>query len=286
MNDDIIFIDGDMFENMCDLGFGDKYTKLKKLDLTILNDFIVSFKENRLPLIYVDSDRVKDFFEIVKNYDKSFALLSHNGDTNFYDQDIQNRPKCIKKWFGQNIDAENNDNILSLPIGLERKFWSNHKHKKFGLQHNVIKELRTKIISKNDKIFICHNDSTNTIKRGWIKPFFMKNEDYYIQQNNVSFKDFYINIMSYEYMISPEGNGIDCHRTWEILYLNSIPILEDSIYNRNIYSNLPVMMIKSFKDIDKNFLYINNTMKNEYNEYQKINFKYWEKEIFNMLKKN
>jgi hypothetical protein len=32
------------------------------------------------------------------------------------------------------------------------------------------------------------------------------------------------------YVLSPPGNGIDCHRTWEALFLGSIPIVKKSFW--------------------------------------------------------
>ena len=36
-------------------------------------------------------------------------------------------------------------------------------------------------------------------------------------------------LSSYKFALSPEGNGIDCHRTWECLYLGVIPIVKKSV---------------------------------------------------------
>ena len=33
----------------------------------------------------------------------------------------------------------------------------------------------------------------------------------------------------YKFAICPEGNGVDCHRIWECIYLGVVPIIIDSI---------------------------------------------------------
>ncbi len=52
--------------------------------------------------------------------------------------------------------------------------------------------------------------------------------------------------MSY-FVISPEENGVDCHRTWEALYLRAIPIVTRSI-NSEFYAGLPIIILDSWDD--------------------------------------
>ncbi len=48
--------------------------------------------------------------------------------------------------------------------------------------------------------------------------------------------------------ISPPGNGIDCHRTWESLLLGCIVIVKDSFLNP-LLKDLPVVVIQSWDEI-------------------------------------
>ncbi|CAF1041368.1 unnamed protein product [Rotaria sordida] len=57
----------------------------------------------------------------------------------------------------------------------------------------------------------------------------------------------------YPFWISPRGNGIDCHRTWEALYLDIIPIVWNSTLN-SLYANLPVVIINNHTDLTESFL--------------------------------
>lgn len=57
----------------------------------------------------------------------------------------------------------------------------------------------------------------------------------------------------YSFWISPRGNGIDCHRTWEALYLDIIPIVWNSTLN-SLYENLPIVIINSHADLTESFL--------------------------------
>ena len=57
----------------------------------------------------------------------------------------------------------------------------------------------------------------------------------------------------YSFWLSPRGNGIDCHRTWEALYLDVIPIVWNSSLNA-LYENLPIVIIQNYTEITETFL--------------------------------
>jgi hypothetical protein len=51
------------------------------------------------------------------------------------------------------------------------------------------------------------------------------------------------------FVVSPNGNGVDCHKTWEALYLKTIPIVTKSI-NVDFYLDYPIIVIDSWSDFD------------------------------------
>lgn len=52
------------------------------------------------------------------------------------------------------------------------------------------------------------------------------------------------------FVLSPEGNGMDCHRTWEALLLGNIPVVR-----RNplvgLYDGLPVLVVDDWADVTR-----------------------------------
>ena len=83
----------------------------------------------------------------------------------------------------------------------------------------------------------------------------------------------------FAFVLSPHGNGYDCHRLWEALVLGCIPIVKTSALD-GLYEDLPVLIVKQWSDITKKLL--ENTIKafkekhqaNEFN-YDKLTLKYW-----------
>lgn len=81
--------------------------------------------------------------------------------------------------------------------------------------------------------------------------------------------------VEFTFIVSPHGNGLDCHRTWEALCLNCIVIVKASPLD-GLYEGLPVLIIKEWSDITEVLLL--ETMdqyKNKIFKYEKLTLNYW-----------
>ena len=96
--------------------------------------------------------------------------------------------------------------------------------------------------------------------------------------------DCYQHQTQYAFSISPHGNGLDCHRTWESLCLGCIPIVKTSVLD-GLYDDLPVLIVKEWSDINQKLLnntiqeFREKTVNNQYN-IQKVKLEYWKKQIY------
>jgi hypothetical protein len=59
---------------------------------------------------------------------------------------------------------------------------------------------------------------------------------------------------SYKFVISPEGNGIDCHRHYEALIAGCIPIVERNPLTEEKYRNCPVLWTDDYSEITPAYL--------------------------------
>ena len=57
----------------------------------------------------------------------------------------------------------------------------------------------------------------------------------------------------YFFWLSPRGRGLDCHRTWEALYLDIIPIVWNTTLN-TLYEDLPILIINDHKELNEALL--------------------------------
>jgi hypothetical protein len=86
---------------------------------------------------------------------------------------------------------------------------------------------------------------------------------------------------NYTFILSPFGNGMDCHRTWEALCLGCIPILNAPNF-KELFKNLPVLFVDNWKDINQELL--DKTIeqfKNTNFNYSKLTLDYWKNIITN-----
>ncbi len=56
------------------------------------------------------------------------------------------------------------------------------------------------------------------------------------------------NMTEYAFVLSPFGNGMDCHRTWEALLCGCIPIVRTSVF-RELFDELPVLIVEKWEDV-------------------------------------
>lgn len=66
-------------------------------------------------------------------------------------------------------------------------------------------------------------------------------------------EDYLFDMGQYKFVLSPVGNGVDSHRTWEALMAGSIPIVESSVRD-SMYEGLPVLIVKSWTDLSLQLL--------------------------------
>ena len=101
----------------------------------------------------------------------------------------------------------------------------------------------------------------------------------YYEPTKVPRIDSWKKMIEYKYVISPLGNGLDCHRTWEAIILGCIPIVKKSGLDP-MYEGLPVLIVNDWSDVTQDLL---DNYKPDYSGINKIKLEYWIN-LFNMYK--
>jgi hypothetical protein len=68
-------------------------------------------------------------------------------------------------------------------------------------------------------------------------------------------EEYLVSLGMSKFVVSPEGNGIDCHRHYEAILMGAVPIMEDSSLMRYKYRGCPVLFTsRAYQDITPSFL--------------------------------
>ena len=67
-------------------------------------------------------------------------------------------------------------------------------------------------------------------------------------EKKMSLENYLQKLKKIRFVISPHGNGLDAHSTWEALMCGCIPIVPSSPLNK-IYKNLPVWIVEDWNEI-------------------------------------
>jgi len=170
-------------------------------------------------------------------------------------------------WFTQNYDGSDpNPKLLPLPIGLDFHTISNGR--KWGhwpatpaIQEAELEELRRAAQPTAERLLRVHADfhfSKNKQQvwgddRAAVQRALEGNRDVQFQTRKLRRLELWREKTRYAFVVSPHGNGLDCHRTWESLVLGNIVIVKRSSIDP-LYDGLPVVIVDDWREIDTEHL--------------------------------
>ena len=240
-------ITGEKLQELCDIFMGlpedflfnPRISKQLHKCVTITN---MSKDWSNPQIIFCYGHRLNDFLNVMKYMKNPFILVSHNSDENITIRysNILEHPKLVY-WYAQNVLMEH-EKLTTLPIGIANSMWP---HGNLTIIENIIKSQNTK---QNDFYFY-FNINTNRTVRSICKEKLEK-KGLLFDQHPLSFENYLQKLSQYKYAICPPGNGIDCHRLWECLYLGVIPILLRSIFSEKISKSFQVVLLDDWDDFN------------------------------------
>jgi hypothetical protein len=165
-------------------------------------------------------------------------------------------------WFSQNFDGTGDgDKLLAIPIGLDFHTISNTR--KWGhwpatpaAQEAELEVLRSAAPPNARRLprvhadfhFNKHKQQVWGDDRQAVQDALRDNPDVQFQMEKVSRIDLWREKTRYAFVVSPHGNGLDCHRTWESLVLGNIVIVKRSSLDP-LYQGLPVVIVDDWREI-------------------------------------
>jgi hypothetical protein len=249
------------------------------------NENVIFFKENNTELINKIRNNKNIIFTKIQYLDflnnrvlpylnEPFVLVTHNDDRKSgrdRDTKVLNNPLLLK-WYGINM-INISEKTQGIPIGLPNSCSTIENF-------NIIKKFSKN--PKNKLLYLNFSLDTNP-ERKIVMEKFLNNG--FLKNNQLNFQDYMEDLSQHKFAVSPEGNGIDCYRTWECLYLGVIPIVKES-KAMSFFKELPILFVDNYDDITSEFLEKNYKEKfiNKDFDLKKLNISFWENEFKNNFK--
>eukprot|EP00668_Euglena_longa_P041028 GGOE01053991.1.p1 GENE.GGOE01053991.1~~GGOE01053991.1.p1 ORF type:complete len:476 (+),score=128.94 GGOE01053991.1:263-1690(+) len=182
--------------------------------------------------------------------DAHFFVITHNRDKSVPGPEgmpLLHSPKLLR-WFAKNIDHAH-PKMVPIPIGIENRFYRNGEHPEDFLD----------LLSGNHNATASRDVLINFTPRKWNSDRShaleaMKKNGFGSRQiKKVGHKQFLDQSRHYRFILSPQGNGISCHRTWEALYMGCLPLVSPS-NDTDVYAGLPVVVVEDWFKVTKEFV--------------------------------
>lgn len=243
----------------------------------------ITFPQKDGETIYIHPSALKNFLISYLPFIKfHFILVSGDSDMTVPEdvreeaQQILEHPLLIR-WYSQNC-TEPQEKLLQLPIGLDFHTLARGAYS-WGPQQSLESQMQDIMNLKNIKYI--------RVSKCYANFQFLMNTRYandrheavqqipkklvFYQPRKTTRIECWRNMIQCKYAISPHGNGLDCHRTWEALVLGCIPILKTSPLDP-MFAGLPVLIVKKWSDITQTLL---DTFQPDYSQLHKLELSYW-----------
>jgi hypothetical protein len=173
---------------------------------------------NGARVVFVYSDMIDHFLgRVLPLLKQPIVLISHNGDATV-DQRFRaplDGPRIIH-WFAQNAKMSH-PKLTALPIGIANAQWPHG-------DTAALARVATRTRPRRSGLYVNFEIGTNPELR---EPLLdaLRTKSFSVMGRRRPYPTYLAEMAQWRFCAAPPGNGIDCHRTWEALYLNVIPVV-------------------------------------------------------------
>ena len=240
-------------------------------------------------VVYIHGSAIPEFSKNLNKLQHKIILVSGDSDESIpdmvfdTDDDFKNFIESDKiiHWFSQNAT------ITQIPIGLDYHTLANSSKHSWGSrqlpseQEEILMNLKKNSVSFENREIKCYSNfhfNMSSSKFGYDRSDAINKIDkelMFYEPSQISRTESWKNQIKYAFVVSPHGNGLDCHRTWEALVLGCIPIVKTSPLD-SLFDNLPVLIVNDWSDITRELLEktVFKFSNGQFN-YDKLHLKYW-----------
>lgn len=213
-------------------------------------------------VVFVKTDYIDIFLsQYHPKIENPYILITHNSDkgiTKKYQKALDDSK--ILAWFSQNIEFDHSK-LHPIPIGIANQYWCH------GNVKRVQKIFQKKLFLEKKYSLYMNFQQLTFPERVYVNQLFQK-KSYIYKAIQKKYELYLQDLVKSKFVLSPRGNGLDCHRTWETLLMGAFPIVKTSPLDK-IYEGLPVWIVQNWEDVNQEMLdkkYLEFTSKEFYLE--------------------
>jgi hypothetical protein len=227
------YVSGDTFRAFCDHVF-DEATPFIDIDAIRPGD-----------TVFLVANMVSYFFKAIYPHIKHpFVIVTHNRDNSLPGKfDAYLKDKKIIAWFAVHLDRSH-PKLYAIPIGIQNRYWPHGKPEIFD-------EFAAQPIEKTILLLASCLSPTHPSRKQIYDHF--RQMSYCSFMESKPLEEYLSDLRKSKFVISPRGYGIDCHRTWEALYMGAIPLVPSTTIN-SVYADLPVVIVNDWTVITQEYL--------------------------------
>ena len=261
-------VSGLSFHNLANLSYCSRYPQTFEVEKVREND-----------LVFLNLDQFNQFVSVLHAIPPRyrFVLITQNSDKPFTNDHFKRIAPYVSKVYAIN-NLCNYEPVKTIPIGFQDSSLS------------IIQKCRLRgMTRKNILLYMNFALNTNKIKRTeCLKSFYETGDypsnlrdrivpdvssrmqmsfsqepyqfrmqsrvkDWVVRDGKVDRETFYAKIARAKYVLCPEGTGIDCHRTYEAIYFDAIPVMKSNEMN-NFFKEIPVVIVSDWRMVTKEWL--------------------------------
>jgi hypothetical protein len=281
-------IDGEKLAKKCDYSFGDQSGRWSgrvpgwyMKDVSLLNtEFatkVFEIKKSRdYMTVFIDNLRLYDrpiadikeedktyiefllskgtLFELLKSYPMmKFIIFTNLEDTPIDEYIFDKIPDNVLLISAVNA-ISNGGKVIPGPYGLQRKLYPEDERQQYLKSYTTFWPDNPEYL-----LYVSFMQDSHKERHG-IADIFSDNDWAIVDEERKRYHAYLNNIGNSKFVVCPRGNAIDCHRNWEVAYLNRVPILKRDPYYVSLYEwmDYPALFVDDFSEVTKELLIEND----------------------------
>lgn len=230
---------------------------------------------NGARVVFVYSDMIDHFLDgVLPLLKQPVVLITHNGDSTVDERfrAALDSPRIIH-WFAQNAKLSHRK-LTALPIGIANAQWP---HGDTAALARVAARARP----RRSGLYVNFEVSTNPELRGPLLEA-LRGKPSAVMGRRRPYPDYLADMAQWRFCASPPGNGVDCHRTWEALYLGVIPVVTSSA--AGLLDHLPCIVVDNIAGVTLEELEAARLKLGGPFAWEKLSVSYWRERIHQMAR--